>query len=556
MATNDPTHNYLKLNPATDFATTSAATSTWNGNGSWNTPANWSNGLPGASTHAIIASSSPGSPCLVDFNTQCNNLTIQQGAYLTIDLGRTLTVNGNLVIESNATGSGSLIAGGTAGNISIAGTNSINQYLLGAKQYHVSPPCDGDTFGVLQAYPTSDNDFFRWQEPNSKWIELNTPPGGSGSSYDPPGNDLREGFGYHVLYNLASGTPVTKTYSGTLISTDVSPSPVTYSSATANPDWVGANLVGNPYPCAIDWDLGNWGKTNIYESIYVWNGVQYLSYNGTTGIGNLAGGVIPPMQGFYIWVNSGSPHNFRIPTDARIHSSQATYKNNNSDLLKLTLEGNELKDETFINFCDDATEGFDESLDAFKLPGNRLPPTPRMEETPQLYSIVPGELLSINILPPSEDHVIVQLGLEPRVEATFTITASELESFDSKIKIYLEDQKEKVLINLREQETYEFEASLSDPIERFLVHFSQTEVTLTQHNFNEVDIWSNNKTIFIDNTDNYQGEVVIYNVMGQKVYHGTLEGSVNPIGMTSQSGYYIVRVITDQNLQTVKVFIK
>jgi len=543
-----PTYNYHNVNPKTDFTTTSPTTSTWNGNGSWNTPTNWSNGVPGATTNAIIASSNPTAPLLVDLDAQCNNLTVQQGAYVSIVLGRTLTVNGNLVIESNASGNGSLIAGGTAGNINVTGTTTVNQFLTGAKQYQVSPPVDGVTFATLQASPNSDNDFFRWRENNSMWIDCNLKP---------PTQDLREGYGYHVLYNLASGNNVTKSYSGSLISINLSPA-VTNSSG-AHPDWKGWNLVGNPYPCAIDWDLGNWTKQNIWGTIYIYNGTTYLYWDGVNQVGNIAGGVIPSMQGFYIWADSIGPAVLSIPTDARVHSSQSNYKNTNTkdDLLKLSVEGNNLIDETFIYFSETATEEFDANFDAYKLPGKYLPPTPGWEvEAPQLYSIVPGDMLSINVLPYDEDHTIVHLGFEPKDETTYKISASEFESFESKTKLYLEDLKERKLINLRENANYEFTGSPTDPIERFLVHFSQTEVTLTQHNFNEVDIWSNNKTIFIDNTNNYQGEVVIYNVMGQKVYHGTLEGSVNTIGMTSQSGYYIVRVITDQNLQTVKVFIK
>jgi hypothetical protein len=221
------------------------------------------------------------------------------------------------------------------------------------------------------------------------------------------------------------------------------------------------------------------------------------------------------------------------------------------------LKAKDLIDETFIHFYEGATEGFDKAYDAFQLPGKRLPEMPGMtNEVPQLYSIIPGELLSINILPPSKEHVIVQLGLEPKNATSFSITASELESFNPETRIYLQDTKENVVIDLRETDTYEFTGSSSDRVDRFLLHFSPTKIELKESPFIDVDVWSYDKNIFIDNGQNIQGEVTVYNMMGQKVYHGTLEGNLNTIGMTSQSGYYIVKVINDQNLKTTKVFIK
>jgi hypothetical protein len=147
------------------------------------------------------------------------------------------------------------------------------------------------------------------------------------------------------------------------------------------------------------------------------------------------------------------------------------------------------------------------------------------------------------------------LGFEPKANASFTITASALENVEGNTRIYLEDQKENVLINLRENATYDFTASASDLVDRFRLHFSPTDITLDNDVLYQVDVWSHDKTIYINNEQNIQGEVIVYNMMGQKVYHGTLEGNLNTIGMTGQSGYYIVKVISDQNLTTTKVFI-
>ena len=84
--------------------------------------------------------------------------------------------------------------------------------------------------------------------------------------------------------------------------------PITYT-ASADTGW---NLVGNPFGATIDWDDdGNWTKTNVDNTIYVWdpaanggNG-EYLSWNGSSG--TLGSGLIAPFQGFWIKANAVSP---------------------------------------------------------------------------------------------------------------------------------------------------------------------------------------------------------------------------------------------------------
>ncbi|HCI72323.1 MAG TPA: hypothetical protein DHV30_17700, partial [Balneola sp.] len=83
---------------------------------------------------------------------------------------------------------------------------------------------------------------------------------------------------------------------------------ITYTAA-ADTGW---NLIGNPFAATIDWDDNtNWTKTNVENTIYVWdpsanggNG-EYLTWNGTTG--TLGGGLISPFQGFWVKANAVAP---------------------------------------------------------------------------------------------------------------------------------------------------------------------------------------------------------------------------------------------------------
>lgn len=73
----------------------------------------------------------------------------------------------------------------------------------------------------------------------------------------------------------------------------------------------GWNLIGNPFGATIDWDGASWTKTNIEQTIYVWDNTansgngDYLLWNGVTG--SLGSGLLPPFQGFWIKANAINP---------------------------------------------------------------------------------------------------------------------------------------------------------------------------------------------------------------------------------------------------------
>ena len=65
-------------------------------------------------------------------------------------------------------------------------------------------------------------------------------------------------------------------------------------------------MVGNPYPSTIDWDSPNITKTNINNTIYIWNPdpavLNWTSYNGTFGT-NGGSNEIASSQAFWVQAN-------------------------------------------------------------------------------------------------------------------------------------------------------------------------------------------------------------------------------------------------------------
>ncbi|MEP0005379.1 MAG: invasin domain 3-containing protein [Balneola sp.] len=151
---------------------------------------------------------------------------------------------------------------------------------------------------------------------------------------------------------------------------------ITYT-ASADTGW---NLIGNPYGATLDWDdSGNWTKTNVDNTIYVWdktanggNG-EYLVWNGLTG--SLGDGLIAPFQGFWVKANATSP-SLVVDTDVKTNGG-IFYKTNseendpleeirNSPVLGFELSTNGLRKESFIMFSEQGLVGKD-PFDAYQL---------------------------------------------------------------------------------------------------------------------------------------------------------------------------------------------
>ncbi len=172
--------------------------------------------------------------------------------------------------------------------------------------------------------------------------------------------------------------------------------PVTYTAA-ADTGW---NLVGNPFGSTLDWDdNSNWTKTNIENTIYVWdpaansgNG-EYLSWNGSTG--TLGSGLIAPFQAFWVKASAASPE-LKVNRDARTTGGAFLRKDFNPPYdppkleLEVTAEG--LRKTTTLMFSESARRSKDDQ-DAYLL-------SPFSASRIEVYTLLDdGTQLDINSLP-------------------------------------------------------------------------------------------------------------------------------------------------------------
>jgi hypothetical protein len=374
------------------------------------------------------------------------------GSGLTILADNTITINGNTTNNSSitlkcASSSNPATSWIDNGTVNGSGTFNVERYLPTANRYwYTSPPVSGTTSADFDA-ENADHRVYTYDEPTT-WVAV------SDNS-----TSLVVGQGY-AFKDYSSAEMLT--YSGTVTTGTVNKT-ITYN--TSGSMW-GYNLVGNPYPSAVDWDASSgWTKTNIRDVVYINNGTNWTTYNGTSHIGTNGGTqYIPAMQGF--WIKSlGSDGTLEFTNGVRVHNA-ATFKGTKSvsDILRLKIDNGSSEDESVLFFHALATDGA-ENLDTDKSFGSPVTPHLYFEESG-------GKQLAVNSLSSSKlsADVEVPLGIKVNSAGTYTITASDLGSFSGKY-IYLEDVDLGTFTNLNDNPSYIFTTSgAENRTTRFTIH--------------------------------------------------------------------------------------
>ena len=268
------------------------------------------------------------------------------------------------------------------------------------------------------------------------------------------------------------------------------------------------------------------------------------TYDGAIGT-NGATQVIHAAQGFF--VEASAAGTFGVTNAVRLHSAQTFLKGNDvqQNLLSLTISNGEVKDETVIYFNEKATAGLDYDFDAHKI---------LAEASPQAYTMLAGEQMAISAYNNSNETSTVVLGVNAPVAGDYTITASNLESFDASTPIYLEDVVTGHKVDLREMSTYTF-SSDEGTSERFVVHFAEYAGIGDQPNSEVKGIYAVDHKIYVD-FNAVKGEIAIYNILGKEISRTIANNGLNIIPVTQGNSVYIVKVISDNVAVTKKVFVK
>lgn len=328
---------------------------------------------------------------------------------------------------------------------------------------------------------------------------------------------------------------------------------LTYTPGVPNEGW---NLVGNPYPSGLDWDApSGWTKTNLNNAIYFWkpSTLNYASY--VNGIGANGGTrYIAPQQGFFVRANSGGPA-LGFSNSART-VSPATFFKNNEDIslirLQVSTETGDRVNETVIRVENEATEAYDDNFDAYKL----MSPN---EYQPDIYSVTKGADYSINAIPLLDEGVVVPLGVKVGYEGTYRITATALAHLPAGTSVVLVDKAAGYEQDLRVNPVYVTTLKADHYKDRFYLNLN-VGVEEELAGANDWYVYSENGNVVVqwELPLDYNGEVAIFDAIGKEMTRHLVFQGMDRISMplSSATGYYYVRVISNDNINTKPVFVK
>lgn len=499
--------------------------SIWNGTGSWDMSGNWTSGVPGYLMDAKIASG----VVEIDGGAEVNKIKIAPGSGVSLTATAALTLNDSITIFSNASGTGSFVDESGKNRNYLA---NISNYLVSGRWHYVSSPVIGALSSSLYFEGGSQSWLKVFQEASNTWQYI--------EALDMP---LEPGVGYAVWVSTAKSDE-TANFKGPLAYGDLD---LVLSFTDASHGW---NLLGNPFPSALDWDLGAWNRTNTTGIAYVWNNGSYLTRN-LIGAGTLTDGIIPLGQGFFVQASAAAA--FTIPADARVHSALPYYKSSEetANMLNVRVSSNGRSDQLTIGFYPTATSQYDLGLDAIRLNGD--------EDMPKLYTLIDEKPMAINIQAALIDSVAIPLWFGAPQEGEYTLDFGGLESFEAttvKVKDLMLGQTQ-TLVN---GGSYVFNSLKTDPSKRFELVFKHSGTGIEPIVSNEPKVYQNGKNLMLvwDQEPATNQAVKIYTVSGQLL--GIWDLSPNKLQTidlsTISSQMVLVSIATDKYVYNKKVFIQ
>ena len=520
---------------------------TWLGitSNDWHTASNWSGGVPTNITDVVIPSGTTFQPTVNTDIAYCRNLTINNGSILTISAGKQVIVAGTitnnagsdgLVLQSNSLGTASLIH--NTNNVAA----TVNRYITGnAEAWHFvsSPVANQNITGDWLPSGTYGNgtgyDLYVWDEGSSCWIyKLNTTSVKNWNTVHPQSNFI-PGRGY--LYSV-QGTNPTKQFKGNLNNGNLT-IPVTSSGTNVN--LTGFNLVGNPYPSAVDWQASTgWTRSDLVTSgsgydVWIWNpaALNYGVINSSGGTGtNGVTRYIAAMQGFFIRAKVNG--NLGITNSVRVQQGTVSWfkKGTGSELNKVSVtinsEAGTGSDEVQLVFGSEKNES-----GAVKL----FSP---VTTAPSIYLPLNSENLSLRYLTDTIDNPVVPIMFKPGTDGFYTIQCNiEFNQFDH---VILEDRQLKNFQDIKSESAYRLRSSKTDNPDRFFLHF--TSVKKSVSNELPISVYVTNNKLVIDLTRvTLKNEVMVSDMMGRILVKTTLDGeSIHELALNAKSQVLIVLI--------------
>ncbi|RZJ65200.1 MAG: hypothetical protein EOO50_14635 [Flavobacterium sp.] len=326
------------------------------------------------------------------------------------------------------------------------------------------------------------------------------------------------------------------------------------------------NLVGNPYPSAIDADLlmsdsENAAALGTGTTIYLWThntavtNLQYIfsdyaTYNYTGGTGtapsngannSVPNGYIAAGQSFFIkGIATGT---------AKLKNSMRVVGNNDQFFRSASTQKDrfwlEFKNadgfykQALLGYIDGATNGFDNGYDGQLFESS---------VSANFYSILEAQKLSIQgrALPFSPSDV-VPMGFRSNAAGTYEINLMQTQGLFDDEDIFLEDKLLGVIHNLKDS-SYSFETEAGTFDDRFVIHYENG--LLGNPNFgvgeNDIIVYRDSQNAVVRSNGVILTDVTVYDLNGKKlVGFNNIASDRIAFPFEARQQMFVVQVTTD-----------
>ena len=453
-----------------------------------------------------------------------------------INASRTLTVNsgGTITVENGIVNDGAFTveSGGSVVQETSDGSNTGSNY----------------TVQRTSSSQQEEGDFTYWSSPMSsatlsdvasarRYFSFNA----STQTYifESPSSSMTAGVGYALSGDVAGPYPGSYTASfgsGVFNNGDISVALVFSNDAVATNDW---NLIGNPYPSAIDADTFlNDNSTILGGTLYFWThntadssgnntADDYASYNTTGGTAAISGGATPDGniasgQGFF--AQAITTGNVTFTNSMRVAGNNNIFFRNiakqtkiEKDRIWLNLTSNDSFNQILIGFIEGATEGVDRSYDGarFSSGANSI-----------FYSLIDDEPFAIQGRPPLNENEIVPLGYQTTKANDYTISIDRSEGQLVTSKVLLFDKLLNTIHDLK-KENYTFFVGEANTFNDRFDLIIQTDIQDTDPITELIVHKERGRIYFSLNTDENVSieNVEVYNILGALLNRVTVESN-------------------------------
>lgn len=442
----------------------------------------------------------------------------------------------------------------------IAGDVTVERYISNAFQaYHyIGSPVDGatiedwnDDYGVAPWGFSNDGDqIIPTSDCNPDLLEAYSP---FGNLFDYREDQVEDCYldGWHVRLHgpLTNGMGFSAMLPNTTLldvtgpatTGDITVGGLTRTNAIGN----GFNLLSNPFPSNINWQVVSSDPTNdnFSGSCYIWmaSGQYAGTYQAINGF--LPSPYLPSSQAFFVQKADPGVGSFLIPQNSRVEGDHPFAREASKLVSRLSLSfesevGNDL---VHLLLSEEFSSGYDRLADADKVVG--------LIDVPTISIIGESGEMAINGLSPNDlpDRIPLQLNIPESGDYVFHV--DHFSQFPDSIQVFLEDSKANELYGFTEGRLITFNLK-GDDHSRFNLLFRIHEGVDTQSaNEFEPEVFVNGNNLFIDNLGGQSPFMFnLIDMSGRSIISGNLTKDSKEVIDISHlaTGAYMVNLVSPE----------